>query len=241
MRIISNWLQNVRNKGDGNSMKKDIIISPSILSADFSKLGESVKAIKEAEYVHIDIMDGKFVPNISFGAAVMQSVRSATEQVFDVHLMIEEPIRFLEDFAKAGADIICVHAEACKHLDRTIQAIKELGLKAAVALNPATPLENVHYVLSQLDMLLIMTVNPGFGGQKFIPAMLPKILEARKMICEHGLEQQVKLEVDGGVTLDNVSQVIEAGANVIVAGSAVYKGDPAANIAQFKEIFSQYN
>ena len=219
-------------------MKK---LAPSILSADFSKLGESVKAIKEAEYVHIDIMDGKFVPNISFGAAVMQSVRSATEQVFDVHLMIEEPIRFLEDFAKAGADIICVHAEACKHLDRTIQAIKELGLKAAVALNPATPLENVRYVLSQLDMLLIMTVNPGFGGQKFIPAMLPKISEARKMICEYGLEQQVKLEVDGGVTLDNVSQVIEAGANVIVAGSAVYKGDPAANIAQFKEIFSQYN
>ena len=221
-------------------MKKEILISPSILSADFSKLGESVKAIKEAEYVHIDIMDGNFVPNISFGASVMKSVRSVTEQVFDVHLMIEEPIRYIDDFAKAGADIICVHAEACKHLDRTIQAIKELGLKAAVALNPATPLENVRFVLDKLDMLLIMTVNPGFGGQQFIPAMLSKIQQAQNRIREYGLENQVRLEVDGGVTLDNVRNVIEAGANVIVAGSAVYKGEPETNIAKFKEIFSSF-
>ena len=217
--------------------KQKIMLAPSILSADFANLGESVKAIKDADYVHIDIMDGSFVPNISFGAAVMKSVRSLTDQVFDVHLMIEEPIRYLEDFKNAGADMICVHAEACKHLDRTVQAIKELGLKAAVALNPATSLEQVRYVLEQLDMLLVMTVNPGFGGQSLIPAMLPKIKAAADMIVEYGLQEQVRLEVDGGITVANVNQVIAAGANVIVAGSAVYKGEPQENIKAFKAQF----
>jgi ribulose-phosphate 3-epimerase len=214
-------------------------LAPSILSADFARLGESVAAIRNADYVHVDVMDGTFVPNISFGAAVMRSVRGVTEQTFDVHLMVEEPIRYLSDFAEAGADLITVHAEACRHLDRTIQAIHALGCKASVALNPATSPECVRYVLDQLDMVLVMSVNPGFGGQKFLPSALPKIAALSDMIQQQGLTGKIDIEVDGGVNLDNVQSVLDAGANVIVAGSAVYTGDIDANIASFKAVFEK--
>ena len=220
--------------------KSGYILAPSILSADFSKLGESVEQIKTAEYVHVDVMDGTFVPNISFGAAVTKSVRGVSQQTFDVHMMVEEPIRYIEDFKNAGADLICVHAEACKHLDRTLQAIQELGVKAAVALNPATPIETVRWVLDKVDMILLMSVNPGFGGQAFIPVVLEKISALYDMIEDAGYAGKIDIEVDGGVKLDNVAQVIEAGANVIVAGSAVYSGNPEENIAAFHKVFDQY-
>ena len=213
-------------------------LAPSILSADFSQLSDSIKQIEKAQYVHIDVMDGMFVPNISFGAPVMEAIRPLSNQIFDVHLMIEEPGRYVEQFAKAGADILCVHAEACKHLDRTLQAIKEAGCKAAVALNPATPLSAIQYVLDKVDMVLIMSVNPGFGGQKLIPAMLPKIEQLVKLREEAKCDFDI--EVDGGVTLDNVSEVIRSGANIIVAGSAVFKGNVTANVDQFLEILNRY-
>lgn len=216
------------------------VIAPSILSADFSRLGESICAIRNAEYVHVDVMDGAFVPNISFGTAVMKSIRDISGQIFDVHLMVEEPIRYLADFAKAGADILSVHAEACKHLDRTIEAIHELNCKAGVALNPSTPIEQIRWVLGKVDMVLVMSVNPGFGGQKFIPQMLAKISEVYDIIGNLGLQGQVDIEVDGGVKLDNVCSIIEAGANIIVAGSAVYNGEPEENIKKFHEVFGKY-
>lgn len=216
------------------------VIAPSILSADFSRLGESICAIRNAEYVHVDVMDGAFVPNISFGTVVMKSIRDISGQIFDVHLMVEEPIRYLADFAKAGADILSVHAEACKHLDRTIEAIHELNCKAGVALNPSTPIEQIRWVLGKVDMVLVMSVNPGFGGQKFIPQMLAKISEVYDIIGNLGLQGQVDIEVDGGVKLDNVCSIIEAGANIIVAGSAVYNGEPEENIKKFHEVFGKY-
>lgn len=218
---------------------KQLKLAPSILSADFAHLSESVAKIREAEYVHVDIMDGTFVPNISFGAAVMKSIRKDTDQIFDVHLMVQEPIRYLADFKEAGADILCVHAEACVHLDRTIEAIKELGVKAAVALNPATPVETVKWVLDKVDMVLVMSVNPGFGGQSFLPYSLDKIREVSTLLKERGLEDKVDIEVDGGVNLDNVSEIIDAGANVIVAGSAVYRGAVQDNVKAFHEIFAK--
>ena len=215
-------------------------VAPSVLAADFAELGSQLRAVSEAgaEWIHLDVMDGAFVPSISFGMPVIKSIRRVTDRVFDVHMMVEEPGRYVEDMKKAGADLICVHQEACRHLDRTVNQIKEMGLKAAVALNPATPVSSLSCILEQLDMALIMSVNPGFGGQKFIPYTLNKITELRRMSDERGLN--LDIQVDGGVGLGNVRQVIEAGANVIVAGSAVFKGDAAANTKAFLEIFKEY-
>ena len=216
------------------------ILAPSVLGADFTRLGEEVKTVAEAgaEYIHLDVMDGAFVPSISFGMPVIQSLRKVTDKVFDVHMMVEEPGRYIMDMKQAGADLICVHAEACCHLDRTIHQIKEAGLKAGAALNPATPVEVLEYVLPVTDMVLVMSVNPGFGGQKFIPYAVEKVKKLRKMIDEKGLA--VDIQVDGGVTLDNARTLLEAGANILVAGSAVFKNDAASNVAGFLEIFKEY-
>ena len=213
-------------------------LSPSILSADFSRLGEQVRLLDEtgAQYVHIDVMDGMFVPSITYGAPVMKSIRECTERIFDVHLMIEEPVRYVKDFADAGADLITVHAEACTHLDRTIQAIKERGILAGVALNPATPLSAVEYILPEVDMVLVMTVNPGFGGQKLIPYTVEKVRDLKKLIDKRGLKTDI--EVDGGITLENVAEVMDAGANIIVAGSAVFNGDVQENVEAFLSIIN---
>lgn len=201
-------------------MKK---LAPSILSADFSRLGEEIKAVEEAgaDYIHIDIMDGHFVPNITVGPLVVETAKAVTTLPLDVHLMISEPDRYVQDFIRAGSDLLSVHVETCLHLQRTLVYIRELGSKSAAVLNPSTPISTLEYVLDDLDMVLLMTVNPGFGGQKFIPTMLPKINQMRKRIDEKKLP--IELEVDGGVTLENISQISEAGADVVVAGSAVYK------------------
>ena len=211
-------------------------LSPSILSADFANLGEQIQILDQAGagYVHIDVMDGSFVQSISFGFPIMQSIRGCTERMFDVHLMIEEPIRYIAEFAKAGADIITVHAEACKHLDRTIEVIKEQGLLAGVALNPATPVEMIRHVLPKVDMVLIMTVNPGLGGQRLIPYTIDKVREVKKLIEEQ--ELKVDIEVDGGINLSNVEEVMDAGANIIVAGSAIFNGNIQENVAKFLEV-----
>lgn len=208
-------------------------LSPSILSADFAKLGEQVALIEEAgaQYVHIDVMDGAFVPSISFGMPVIKSLRGISERIFDVHLMIEEPIRYIDEFVECGADLITVHAEACRHLDRTIDAIKEKGIIAGVALNPATPISAIEYVLPKVDMVLVMTVNPGFGGQKLIPYTVDKVRDLKQLVDRKGLK--IDIEVDGGVTLENVEGLMDAGANIIVAGSAVFRGDIKENVKEF--------
>ena len=215
-------------------------LAPSVLAADFTKLGEELRAEDEAgaQYIHLDVMDGAFVPSISFGMPVLAGIREATDRVFDVHMMVEEPGRYVEDMRRCGADILTAHAEACTHLDRVVNQIKEGGMRVGVALNPATPISALDCILGNVDMVLIMTVNPGFGGQRFIPYTLDKIRSLRRRIEEQGLS--VDIEVDGGISPATVRPVLEAGANVFVAGSAVFGQDPAARTREFLEIFKEY-
>jgi ribulose-phosphate 3-epimerase len=213
------------------------IIAPSILSADFSRLGEEIAAVEAAgaDWIHIDVMDGHFVPNITIGPAVVKSLRKLTRLPFDVHLMIRHPDQFLEAFAEAGSDMITVHVEAAEHLHRTVSRIRELGPKAGVSLNPATPLAMIDTILTDIDLLLVMTVNPGFGGQQFIETMLPKIRQARERLDREA--PSVILEVDGGVTLANMPAILEAGADALVAGAAVFgSGDYRATISRMKAL-----
>lgn len=215
-------------------------LAPSILAADFSKLGEEIKTVADAgaHYIHIDVMDGDFVPSISFGMPVIESIRKVTTTEFDVHLMVREPVRYIADFVNAGADMITVHAEACTHLDSTLMKIKAYDKKAGIVLNPSTPLSVLEYELEKVDMVLLMTVNPGFGGQKYIPQMTRKVAELRRMIEDKNLS--VDIEVDGGIGLSNIREVIDAGANVFVAGSSVFRGDAEKNVKEFLRVFEEY-
>ena len=214
------------------------ILSPSILSADFTKLGEEIETIDNAgaEYIHVDVMDGMFVPSISYGMPVIKSIRKSTGKVFDVHLMISEPIRYIADFAASGADMITVHVEACSDVVATIEKIREYKLKVGITLNPDTPVSAIKPYLNRVDMVLIMSVNPGFGGQKFITSSVDKIKEVKRLRDELNLSYNI--EVDGGINIDNLATVLEAGANVIVAGSAIFRGDAAENVKKFKSIMS---
>ena len=216
------------------------ILAPSVLAADFGKLAEDTAKAREggASYLHLDVMDGAFVPSISFGMPVIASLRGYTDLVFDVHMMVEDPGRYVESIRAAGADIITVRQEACTHLDRVIGQIKASGAKAGVALNPATPVSTLECVLDQVDMVLVMSVNPGFGGQKFIPYTLDKVRALRQYFDRKGLSTDI--QVDGGVNRDTIRPLIEAGANVLVAGSAVFGGDVKANVETFMNIFKEY-
>lgn len=216
------------------------ILAPSILAADFNNLGEEMKKTERngARYIHFDVMDGMFVPSISFGMPVLKSIHDTTEQIMDAHLMVQEPIRYIEAFKDAGADIVTIHLEACENVEETIAKIRECGMKVGLSICPETSEKEVEHLLSKIDMLLVMSVHPGFGGQKFIPESLDKIRAIRKMIEEQGLN--VDIQVDGGIYLTNVREVLDAGANIIVAGSAVFKGDPAQNTKEFMEILKSY-
>ncbi len=216
------------------------ILSPSILGADFKRLEQQIGEVDRAgaQYIHLDVMDGTFVPSISFGMQMISSIRSCTDKVFDVHMMVQEPLRYLPEIVRCGADIITVHAEACTHLDYTLREIRKAGLKVGVALNPTTPILMIHDLLDCVDMVLIMTVNPGFGGQEMIPYTLNKVRSLRKLCKNRGVD--LDIQIDGGVTLDNVRLCLEAGANIIVAGSAIYRGDAAANTREFLKIFEEF-
>lgn len=217
-----------------------IKLAPSVLACDFTRLGEEVQTVEEAgaDYIHLDVMDGIFVPSLSIGMPVIQSLRKVTAIPFDVHLMMHEPGRYLEAFYEAGADQITVHAEACIRLKDTIKEIRKLGCRVGVSLNPVTSLSAIDEVLDEVDQILIMTVNPGFGGQKYIESSTAKIKRLRRILDDHELDTDI--EVDGGIVLSNVRTVLDAGANVIVAGSAVYRGNAAENVKAFKEIFKEY-
>lgn len=216
------------------------ILAPSMLSADFKELGKEIQVIEEngAKYLHFDVMDGIFVPSISFGMPVLKSIRPGTNLVCDVHLMITEPIRYVEDFAKAGADLITIHLEACEDVDATISKIKACGCKVGISIKPNTPVSALQPYLEQVDMILIMSVEPGFGGQKFIPSSLEKISETKAMIDARGLS--IDIQVDGGIYTHNVEAVLKAGANIIVAGSAVFNGDTKQNTIDMMEILNKY-
>ena len=218
----------------------EYILAPSILAADFKTLGEEMKKTEEngAKYIHFDVMDGLFVPSISFGMPVLASIQNATSQVMDAHLMIQEPIRYIEAFQKAGADMITVHLEACEDVKSTLAKIRDCGMKVGLSIFPETPADAGKPYLENVDMILAMSVHPGFGGQKFIPESLDKIRMVREMIREKDLS--VDIQVDGGIYLSNVREVLDAGANVIVAGSAVFKGDAAQNTKEFMEILKSY-
>lgn len=216
------------------------VLAPSILAADFKNLGEEMKKTEEngAGYIHFDVMDGMFVPSISFGMPVLKSIHNATNQFMDAHLMVQEPIRYVEAFKEAGADLVTVHLEACENVEETISKIRECGMKVGLSICPETSEKEVEHLLSKVDMLLVMSVHPGFGGQKFIPESLDKIRAIRKMITEQ--ELNVDIQVDGGIYLTNVREVLDAGANIIVAGSAVFNGDAAQNTKEFMEILKSY-
>lgn len=216
------------------------VLSPSILAADFKVLGQEMKKTEEngAAYIHFDVMDGMFVPSISFGMPVLASIHDATEQFMDAHLMVQEPIRYVEAFQKAGADCVTVHLEACEDVKTTLDKIHACGMKAGLAVNPETDVKELVPYLEDVEMILIMSVHPGFGGQKFIPESLDKIREVRAMLNEKNLE--IDIQVDGGIYVENVREVLDAGANVIVAGSAVFRGDAGENTAKFMEILKSY-
>ena len=218
----------------------EYILAPSILAADFKNLGQEMKKTEEngARYLHFDVMDGMFVPSISFGMPVLASIKDGTSQTMDVHLMVQEPIRYVEAFQKAGADILTVHLEACEDVKATIDKIRECGMKVGLSICPETEAEALKPYLKEVDMILVMSVHPGFGGQKFIPESLEKIRKVREMIEEQGLS--VDVEVDGGIYLTNVREVLEAGVNVVVAGSAVFRGEPEQNTKEFMEILRDY-
>ena len=217
----------------------DYILAPSILSADFKVLGEQMKFTEDngAKYLHFDVMDGMFVPSISFGMPVLKSIHNATDQVMDAHLMVQEPIRYVEAFKEAGADIVTIHLEACEDVNATIAKIRDCGMKVGLSICPETPVSKVENLLKDIDMLLIMSVHPGFGGQKLIPYTVEKVRALKKMIDEKGLK--IDIEVDGGVNLENVTEVMDAGANIIVAGSAVFKGDISENVERFLDVLKE--